>query len=169
MRDEGKKRAKRERKRDQNGIRFQQRWCRYLISSSRSLCRPIELPFIFIYSMKSTSNGLLVIVYSSIRLLLMLYYYFLLNYTPITFDFLFSSTLYHRSISYVTRTSKRARERKNDEHLGASSLTLGRMKSDQISIHTHIWLQQWYFEEKSIDLIMWSRKSQLRRIIWIRI
>ena len=49
--------SERERERDQNGIRFQQRWCRYLISSSRSPCRPIELLFIFIYSLKSTSNG----------------------------------------------------------------------------------------------------------------
>ena len=55
----GKTRAMqaRGRERDQNGIRFQRRWCRYLISSSRSPCRPIELLFIFIYSLKSTSNG----------------------------------------------------------------------------------------------------------------
>lgn len=56
-REQCKRARANERERDQNGIRFQRRWCRYLISSSRSPCRPIELLFIFIYSLKSTSNG----------------------------------------------------------------------------------------------------------------
>ena len=44
-----REKKRRRRERDQNGIRFQQRWCRYLISSSRSGCRPIELLYIHLF------------------------------------------------------------------------------------------------------------------------
>jgi hypothetical protein len=134
--------------------------------------RYVVLSNYFLYSSIRWSPPVMVIGHRILRLEIAVdaYYYFLFlcsfYWIILRLPLIFFYTLSlrnHRSISSRERWTfllpfcfriERERERRK----GASSLTLvrwrGRMRSYHISIHTHIQLLQWYFEEKSRD-IMW--------------